>query len=165
MKEGDLIWVRAFKADGSTHRWWQATIERFQPDCIITYTRTGNEVYHNPERFRRPVFRQKRHIRTYYWPGRRHNLLEVYEPDGRLRELYIDIISPIQWIKGEIHYTDHELDVQMYAGNQPCIVDQDEFAEAAELFGYSEEFYRESFTLAEQLLDLLASWQPLGSHA
>lgn len=164
MKAGDLLWVRAFKADGSTHRWWQATVEQSHDDCLITYTRPGNEIHHNRDKFRRSIFRQRHHIRTYYWPGRRHNLLEVYKPDGRLHQLYSDIISPIQWVNGEIYYIDHELDVQMYAGEAPRIVDQEEFAEAAEIFGYTDEFYQSSFELAVHLLDTLATWQPLGAR-
>lgn len=164
MKPGDELWVRAFKADSSPYRWWRAAIEQASEECIITYTRVGNAIFHNPAKFRRVILHQRHAIRTYYWPGRRHNLLEVYMPDGRLRELYIDIISPIQVNDGEIHYIDHELDVQMYAGEKPQIIDQDEFAEAAELFGYTGEFYQASFDLAVQLLDVLEAWQPAGSR-
>ena len=165
MKPGDEIWVRVFKADGSTHRWWRAQIEEAGEDCIIAYAGIGNEVFHNPDRFLRPVFRQRRVIRSYYWPGRRHNLLEVYEPDGSLRELYIDIISPIRLAGNEVHFVDHELDVQMKAGDIPRIIDQDEFAEAAQQYGYTEEFVRESYNLAEQLLGLLSGWTPRGFDA
>lgn len=163
MKPGDEIWVRAFKADGTTYRWWRATIEQCLDDCVVTYTRPGNKIYNNQQKFRRPVFHQRHHIRTYFWPGRRHNLLEIYKPDGRLHELYTDIISPFQWVDGDIHYIDHELDVQMFSGEAPQIVDQDEFAEAAELFGYTDEFYHTSYDLAVQLLDVLPLWQPLGA--
>lgn len=159
---GDEIWLRNFKADGSPHRWWRARIEATQDNCIITYAPPGNPVHHNPDRFPRPLYHQPWHIRAYYWPGRRHNLLEVYEPDGRLSELYADIISPIELVDGEIHFIDHELDVLQPAGQAAQIVDQDEFAEAAGRFGYSDAFVRESYALAEQVRELLAGWRPLG---
>ncbi len=163
MKPGDTIWVRVFKADGRTHRWWQARVEAVRDDCIIAYTDVGNPVYHNVDTFSAPVFPQKHSIRNYYWLGRRHDLLEVYEADGRLHELYADITSPIEVVGGEIHYIDHELDVQMDAGDVPRIVDQDEFAEAAEQFGYADAFMRECYELAEQLIDVLREWRPLGA--
>lgn len=105
------------------------------------------------------------HFRTYFWPGRRHTLLEIYEPDGRLRELYADITGPIEVSGDEIRYIDHELDVSMMAGEKPRIVDQDEFAEAAERYGYTDEFVRESYALANRLIDVLANWTPVGVDA
>jgi predicted RNA-binding protein associated with RNAse of E/G family len=108
------------------------------------------------------TFALQHHFRAYFWPGRRHTLLETYEPDGRLVELYADITSPIEIVEGEIHFIDHELDVIQYTGQEARIIDQDEFAEATERFGYADEFVRESYALAESLLDVLANWRPLG---
>ncbi len=162
MKAGDIIWVRVFKADGSTHRWWQAQVESAQEDCLITWTPVGNPVYHNPDRFPRAIYHQKWAIRSYYWPGRRHDLLEVYNPDGQLHELYADITSPVEIGDGELRFIDHELDVQMLIGQPPLIIDQDEFDEAAVLYGYTDEFVRESYAVAEEVVDLIAAWQSLG---
>lgn len=162
MKAGDVIWVRAFKADGSTHRWFRVLVEDVQPDCIITWTQAGNPVYLNRDRFERDAGMQSHPIRAYYWPGRRHNLLEVYETDGRLRELYADIISPLEVTEGEIRFIDHELDVSQLAGEDPRIVDEDEFEEAAAKYGYSEEFVRQCHELAKQLLVVVGNWRPQG---
>ncbi|CUS02920.2 protein of unknown function [Candidatus Promineifilum breve] len=162
MKPGDVIWVRVFKADGSTHRWWQAVVESADADCVITYAKAGNQVFHNPNRFRKPVFFQKYDIRSYYWPGRRYDFLEVYWPDGRLHELYADITSPVEVLADEVRFVDHELDVQMYAGKPPLIVDQDEFAEAAQEYHYTDDFMAVCNAQAEALLPLMAHWQPVG---
>lgn len=162
MRPGDLIWVRVFKADGSTHRWWQAVVESAEAECVVTYTTAGNQVFHNPSRFRRPVFIQKHDIRSYYWPNRRYDLLEVYRPDGRLHELYADITGPVEVLDGEVRFVDHELDVQMFAGQAPHIVDQDEFIEAAREYHYSAELMALCNAQAEALLSLMAQWQPAG---
>jgi len=162
MNPGDTIWVRVSKTDGSFHRWWQARVESVSDDCIVTYTWFENPVHHNAERFPQAVYLQPWDIRSYYWPGRRHTLLEVYRPTGELFELYADITSPIEIGDGQISFIDHELDVYQSAGEAPEIVDQDEFAEAAEVYGYTDEFMRQCYELAEALLDVLANWQPLG---
>lgn len=162
MKVGDEVWIRVFKADGEPYRWWRSVVEEVRPDCIITHRDVGTTIYQNGPKFREPVFNSRWIVRDYFWPGRRHDLLEVYAPDGQLEELYADITSPIEIVDDEIRYIDHELDVQMLAGGKPCIVDQDEFAEAAVAFGYSEAFVSESYTLAEQLVELLAGWTLLG---
>lgn len=162
MKAGDVIWVRVSKADGNPHRWYQARVLEAGEECIVAFADVGNPVYNGNPRYSHPMHRQKRAIRNYFWPGRRHTLLEVYEPDGRLHELYADITSPVELVGNEIHFIDHELDVSKLAGQVPRIVDQDEFAEAAGQFGYTAEFMRQSYDLAEQLVDLLASWTPRG---
>ena len=165
MKPGDLIWVRVFKADGSTHRWWQAVVESVTADCLITYAQAGNPVFHNPDRFAKPVYHQKHHMRTYYWPGRRHDMLEVYWPDGRLYELYANITGPVDLLDDEVRFIDHELDVQMDAGQAPRIVDQDEFTEAASSYHYTDEFMRACYDLAEEIVVLMGQWQPLGAQS
>ncbi len=162
MKPGDLIWVRLFKSDGSAYRWWQAQVESVTEECLVTYTPAGNKIFHNPDRFPKHIYYSKHDMRTFYWPGRRHDLLEVYSPDGRLHELYANITSPVEVGDNEVRFVDHELDVQMYVGDTPQIVDQDEFAEAASTYSYTDAFIRESYVVAEEVLELVASWQPLG---
>jgi protein associated with RNAse G/E len=157
MGPGDLIWVRVFKADGQPYRSWRPVIESVVDDCIVVFSEANNPLYSVTQ-----TFALQHHFRTYFWLGRRHTLLEIYETDGRLHELYADITSPIELIDEEIHYIDHELDVSMKAGEKPQIVDQDEFAEAAERFGYSDDFICDSYALAEHLVDILANWRPLG---
>jgi protein associated with RNAse G/E len=100
MKPGDLIWVRVFKADGTPYRSWQALVESIADGCVVTLTRASNPVY-----LRDRVYAQAHHMRNYYWPGRRHDLLEVYEPDGRLHELYVNIASPVELLE-QFGYTE-----------------------------------------------------------
>lgn len=162
VKLGDTVWVRVFKADGRPHRWWLAQVEAVDDECVVVYSAIGSPIHHNPQRFPASLFPLKHIIRAYYWPGRRHNLLEIYGADGALVELYADIISPVEIVEGEIRFTDHELDVSLLTGQPPQIIDQDEFAEAAVAYGYSDEFMRQCYELAEALLDVLAGWQPRG---
>ena len=164
MTPGDTIWVRTYKANGRLHRWWQAQVEAVEGECIVTYTVIGSPIYHNPDRFPAALFHLQHTIRSYYWPGRRHNLLEIYDAGGALVELYADITSPVEIAEDEIRFTDHELDVSQLTGQAPQIVDQDEFAEAAVVYGYSEAFMSQCYELAEALLDVLAGWQPRGSN-
>ncbi len=162
VKPGDVVWVRTYKADGQLHRWWQAQVEVVDDECLVVYSAIGSPIHHNPDRFPAAIHYLQHTIRSYYWPGRRHNLLEIYDADGALVELYADITGPVEVTADEIRFTDHELDVSFLTGQAPQIVDQDEFAEAAVAFGYTDEFVRQGYELAEALLDVLASWQPRG---
>jgi protein associated with RNAse G/E len=163
VKPGDTIWVRTSKADGRPHRWWQAQVEAVDDECVVVYSAIGSPIHHNPDRFPAAIFPLRHAIRSYYWPGRRHNLLEIYGADGQLVELYADITSPVEVRENEIAFIDHELDVSQLAGQAPRIVDQDEFAAAAVAFGYSDEFMHQCYELAEALLDVVAHWQPRGA--
>ena len=163
MKPGDTIWVRTSKADGRPHRWWQAQVEAVDDGCVVVYSAIGSPIHHNPDRFPAALFPLRHAIRSYYWPGWRHNLLEIYAADGRLVELYADITSPVEVGENEIAFIDHELDVSQLAGQAPRIVDQDEFAAGAVAFGYSDEFMHQCYELAEALLDVVAHWQPRGA--
>ncbi len=51
------------------------------------------------------------------------------------------------------------------AGEAAQVVDQDEFAEAAAKYGYPDAFVRQSYELAESLLELMAAWRPLGMRS
>lgn len=157
MIAGDTIQVRVFKANGAFYRSWWGKVEAASSECVVVLTRPKNPIT-MPDK----TVLQPRYIRAYYWPDRRHTILEVYEPDGRLYELYADITSPIEIVDGEIHYIDHELDVSMLVGETPKIIDEDEFSEAAATFGYSTAFQAECYVLAEKLVNMVGDWRPLG---
>lgn len=160
MRPGERVWVRVFKTGGIPYRAWRPVVESASEECVVVFSEAGGSLYSADQ-----TVALKHHCRIYFWPGRRHTLLEFYEPDGRLRELYADISGPIEVVGDEIHFVDHELDVSMMAGEQPRIIDQDEFAEAAERYGYTDEFVRESYALANRLIDVLANWTPAGVDA
>ncbi|MEZ4517880.1 MAG: DUF402 domain-containing protein [Chloroflexota bacterium] len=154
---GQVIWVTVSKANGQLHRRWQACIERVAEDCLVTVAGVGNPVILSGR-----TALQKYPLRSFYWIGRRYDLLEVYDPDGRLHELYSNICSPIEWTGDGIRYTDHELDIVQYVGREAEIVDEDEFAAAAAEFGYSDEFQRLCYAAAAEALDTVRTWQPRG---
>ena len=165
VRSGDLVWVWVYKADGRPYRRWQARVEEAGPERIVTWTSPDNRVYQvlpgsATGELAWREFTQPRGIRSYFWPGQPRTLLEVYNPDGSLYELYADVCGPVTVVEGAVHYTDHELDVSQMAGEVPRIVDQDEFAEAAVTYGYSEAFQRECYEMAEALLAFVAAWVP-----
>lgn len=104
------------------------------------------------------VFHIEHHLRAYYWFGKYHNLIEVFEPGGNLLELYINIASPPEWENGILKFKDHELDVSKYPPKPAVILDEDEFAEAASLYGYSPQFQEKMYAIAREALVLADAW-------
>lgn len=153
MQKGETIWVRAFKHDGHCYRWWSTTVESADGKCIVTRCAPGRVVY-QPEKNWRGQF----HVRTYYWFDRPYIVLELYREDNTLVELYAHVNSLPRWVDGELHYKDYELDAVLEPGEEPRVIDQDEFEEAARLYGYTQEFQRDCYRHAQEAAELLRDW-------
>jgi len=155
---GETVTVRAFKSDATNYRWWQATVERVEDDCIVTYAPPHRPVYEIDGKW---ISRAT--IRAHYWRQRPYNLLELYELDGSLGGLYIHISSPVRIAGRELHYTDYELDVVFEPGREPEIVDEDEFASASRQYSYSSQFQIYCYTIAQEVLAFVRDWTPGGA--
>ena len=99
--------------------------------------------------------------RTTYWLDKPYNLGELYEPNGRLKELYIHICSPARTHTGRLEFIDYELDVVKKFG-QVRVVDEDEFAAAVSQYGYTEEHCTFCEQAVKQAIELARRWRPGG---
>lgn len=158
MRPGDIIEIRVLKADGRLYRRWQSTVERVEPDRVVTINRAGDRVT-GPG----GGWTMKQANRTIYWFDRPYNLVEMYHPDGRLKQIYIHIASPAHLSDAVLTYTDHELDVVKRPGQPLCIRDEDEFATACAEFGYSDDFQYGCRCSVEEAMNLALQWKPQGA--
>ena len=155
MHIGDKIRVEAYKANGECYRWWQTTVETCDDSHIVTVSPVGQPT----NDLKRGNWIGKHILRAYYWFDKLYNLIEVFEPDGRLLEIYINIASR-PWMKdGVLCFTDYELDVSAYPPAKAVLADEDEFAEAMLKYGYSAEFQREMHRVALECLEIANNWQ------
>jgi protein associated with RNAse G/E len=152
-----MITVRALKADGRTYRWWSAWVESFDAERIVTVSPAGHYV-DGPQ----GGWVSRFDVRTVYWFARPYNLVEVYLPDGQLKQVYVHIASPAHVENGDLCYTDHELDVVWRPGHRPRVVDEQEFCAAASEYGYSPEFQKVCRRAVGQALKLIRGWTVLG---
>lgn len=154
---GDRVLVTVVKADGRLHRQWPACVEKVGSDYVTVFAPIGTVVTVSTG-----SFVQQYDIRAFFWPGRPYTLTEFYNPDGSLRLLYSDICSPVVLSTDEVFYVDRELDVAYWTGKAAEIVDEDEFAEAVILYGYSAELQRECHAAAARALAVVRAWKPAG---
>jgi protein associated with RNAse G/E len=155
LKSGDRIKVEALKADGQCYRWWETTIETCGEHEIVTISPAGWLIMDA----KRGRWFGKHILRSYYWFDQPYNLIEVFEPDGRLLQIYINLASK-PWLEGGVlRFIDHELDVSAYPPAAARLVDEDEFAEAIEHYGYTPEFQREMYAVAAKTLEIADHWQ------
>jgi protein associated with RNAse G/E len=157
MRPGDTIDVHACKSDGSIYRSWRAVVESADGDRVVTLSRVGDPVG-GPG----GGWRMKHASRNFYWFARPYNLSEVYQPDGRLKQIYIHIASPARIQDGLLSYVDLELDVVKRPGEPCCIRDEDEFSEACSQYGYSHEFQCSCRAAVDEALELIRSWRACG---
>ena len=154
MKAGESMRVCACKTDGTLYRSWQTTIESVTTDSIVTISPTNQPVF---DLVRKQYFTQ--HIlRSYYWLNKYYNLIEVFEANGELIEIYINIASPPELKSGILSFKDHELDISKILPNKACLIDEDEFAEAIVKYRYSREFQEKMYSVAKEALDLANNW-------
>jgi protein associated with RNAse G/E len=152
--------VRAYKSDGTCYRWWTGTVEAVARERVVVVTPVGHWVEDIGG-----GWASKWAIRGTYWFDRGYSLLEVYAPDGRLHEVYVNISSPVEIGEGELWFTDYELDVSRKPPHGARIEDEDEFQEAAVRYGYSEAFQAACYAVAREAVGLADGWVGRGMPA
>ena len=157
---GSAITMRAYKTDGTCYRWWTATVEAIEPGLVVTATPAGHRL-HTPD----GDWISRWAVRSTYWPDRWYSLLEVYQPDGTLAEIYVNINSPVEIDDAQLCYTDYELDVSRELPHPARLVDEDEFEEAALKYGYSAEFQRTCYRVAQTAIEIANNWVAKGMPA
>lgn len=158
MQIGEQIQVKAYKSDGTCYRWWWATVEAIEEERIVTVAPAGKRV-----EALNGGWISAGAIRTFYWLQKPYSLLEVYTSTGALGEIYVNINSLVQLEPGQLSYVDYELDVTLRPPGMARIVDQDEFAEAILLYGYTAEFQQYCYQAAEEAVHLANGWVAKGA--
>jgi protein associated with RNAse G/E len=158
MRVGEIIRIRALKSDGSCYRHWYAKVESITDEGVVTISRPGDEVG-GPA----GGWEMKHTTRNFYWFAKPYNLAEVYHTDGRLKQIYIHIASPVCACDGDLIYTDYELDVVKRPGEGLCVRDEDEFASACAAYGYSHEFQCSCRDAVNEAMQVAACWRVSGS--
>ncbi len=158
LKIGQQITVRALHADGRWYRKWETTVERLDGDGLVTLSPPGGLTCDAGK----GASRLENYLRNYYWFDRFYNLLEEYDPGGTPTQIYINVGSPPTLTDAGFDWTDHELDVSKYIGRPARLLDEDEFAEAAQKYNYSPAFQRQCYAAAREALALAEVWPPPG---
>lgn len=156
MKIGDTIHIRACKTDGTVYRSWHTTVESVDTDLIVTISPAGSMVLDKTKLGDHPI---QHHLRSYYWFEKYYNLIEVFDINGALVELYINIASPPEFENGVMSFKDHELDVSRVPPKSAELIDEDEFAEAVIKYQYTKEFQEKMYSAANEALELAENWK------
>ncbi len=157
MEIGDHVQVRAYKADGTCYRWWRATVESVEANSVVLVTPAGHRVEGVDG-----GWTSQYAIRAFYWSDRPYNVLEVYAPDGRLVEIYVNISSRAVIEDSRVSFTDYELDIDRRLPGEARLEDEDEFREAASRYGYSKSFQEACYRVAREMIEVANTWVARG---
>lgn len=146
------ITLRQLKHDGFCYRHHPTQLVAQLPAGLVLLSPRATPIWDY-----RKTWQAENDVYHYCWFGRWFNLLEVIGPGGTLLELYAHIASPISLADGVVSYIDYELDVTSIDG--PRLVDEDEFAEAVEQYGYSAELQQRCHAAATEALALVERWR------
>lgn len=154
MNLGHTLTIQAQRASGEPYRWWQGQVAQVTPDWVVVHQPIGT-VVHSATGGWQNLYA----IWNIFWFDHPYNLLEVYTPDGELLELYIHIASPPRLSDGQLVYVDYELDVVRAPGDEPRVVDVDEFEAAALRYEYRAELKAACWAAVDEALDLARRWK------
>jgi protein associated with RNAse G/E len=157
MQIGERVQVGAYKSDGTCYRWWYATVEAVETDKVVVVTPVGHRVEDIGG-----AWASEYAIRAFYWLDRGYSLLEVYAPDGKLVEIYVNISSAVEIEDSQMRFTDYELDVSRKPPHKARIVDEEEFLEAVSKYAYSQEFQQACYQAAREAVGVANTWVARG---
>lgn len=148
-----IVTINSRKFDGEIYRSWQAELIK-QTDSLLTFVGVfEDEINHR----HLGVIRRGTISYEFYWRKKGYNVFRFHEPEGDLRNFYCNLNLPPKWANGVLDYVDLDIDVLVWKDFSIQILDEDEFAENARLFGYSKELretvkanLKELLTLVEQ---------------
>lgn len=150
---GQSVRMTALKSDGHPYRWMQMTVDATSPGYVVLMSRPGT-LCEGPKGGWKAPYEGHVHL----WTGRPYNLTEVCDSQGSILELYVNIASPAELLPGEVRYTDYELDVVKKPGQPAQVEDEDEFQEAIQRYGYTEEFQQSCWKAVAEVLHLVKTW-------
>jgi hypothetical protein len=156
MRIGDVIWVKAHKADGVCYQWWQGTVAALDEQHVVLSSPPG-AVLNDIRKGSWPTQHANRFTYRYDRP---YTFIETFDEHGNLIELYLDICSPPRIVGDEVHYVDHELDVAREMPAPAYVMDEDEFAEAALAYGYTPEFQTQCYAAVREALAVANAADP-----
>jgi protein associated with RNAse G/E len=146
----------------------ESWVVRDGPAGLMLYTPAGTPIYCSK---RRATFPTSHQIVHFFWPGRHYNAEVFWNPEWRFRGYYLNLALPYAWDGKLCTYTDLELDISHFEGEEIRILDRDEYKEMRERHGLPdslaaevERATREGWELLEQGVypfdGSLPGWRP-----
>lgn len=146
---GERALLRATKFDGSAHWIQPFRVVSDDGNLLITEYRARTPIFTSRGEFRSPY-----NSLVYFWRDRWFNVFRLARPGCELALWYCNITTPPTYQDGQIGYIDLDLDVAVRPEGVIELLDEDEFEEHQELYGYPPEIIAEARSAAAEVTSL-----------
>lgn len=146
-----IVTVHARKFDGRLHREWQANLVRQVDSLIVVEGVFAEEIRHA----QLGTIAAGTQSVEYYWTDRWYSVFRFREPAGALRNYYCNINQPATFDGHILTFTDLDIDVLVAPDFSQRILDEEEFAANAALYGYPESVRESAHRALAELLTLI----------
>ena len=148
-KVGDVVYVQAYKHDGSVHRTWSsATVLDVDDSKVVAITYKTWVVESN----KRKWFTREPAICFYYF-DRFYNVMAMIRKRGIY--YYCNLASPIVYDGEAIKNIDYDLDVKIYPDGNLVLLDEDEFRKHSKQMDYGDDLVDLIRVEQEHLLNII----------
>jgi len=146
--------VHITKYDGSYHRRWPARyVLRKGPLYVVTFGR-GEAICATPEPADDPApVRSKYGGMVYLYEDRWFNAARMRR-EGRTW-YYVNIATPAEFDGSAFHTVDLDLDVSWYPGEEPVVLDEDEFLDHGEGMRYPADVIEQARAAVDEVLGMI----------
>ncbi|CAN5915070.1 DUF402 domain-containing protein [soil metagenome] len=151
---GSTITVASTKYDGSLHYEYPATVVDDTGDRLLAWVPAGT-----PMRSYRGDRTAPRHFLRLHDVDRFWNLEVMWDTDWRPSKHYVNIALPSTWDDGTLRFVDLDLDVSWWADGRVLLLDEDEFADHRERFGYPAWLVDRAWEAVDEVRALIACRQ------
>ena len=133
--QSPIVTINSRKYDHTIRRSWQARLIE-QKAYLLLFVGEFAEDVHHPD---------LGHILAgtisyeYYWLDRWYNVFRFHEPEGTFRNWYCNVNMPPTFDGAVLDYVDLDIDVLIWPGMEPNILDEQDFAENAIAYAYPAE--------------------------
>ena len=153
MERPDQLTVRVLKYDGTEYRCWKACLSQREGSLLVLDAEFESDVQHD---LLGAIESGTRTI-EYYWLNRWYNIFRFMEDDNTTRLYYCNVNMPPSLKDKALTYIDLDIDILVQPDFSYRVLDLDEFAANARLYGYSEEVKSKARAAVDKLVALIES--------
>jgi uncharacterized protein len=150
-----IITVNSRKFDNSIQRSWQCDFVEETSDHWLFVGEFEREITHK----QLGVIRRKTVSYEYYFKNKWYNVFRFHEPEGDFKFYYCNINMPPKFENNALDYVDLDLDVLVQKDFSFKILDEEEYNDNSELFGYSDELKSQASKSLNELLEMIKTNQ------
>jgi len=146
---GSRILLRATKFDGSAHWIQPFTVISDDGTLLVTQYRARTPIYTSRGEFRSPY-----DSRVYFWRDRWFNVFRLSRPGCSLALWYCNVTTPPSFDGCQLGYVDLDLDVSVRPDGCIEVLDEDEFEQHREKYGYPADVVSRAEDAAREIVQL-----------